>query len=167
MKPSDKFKEFLSTLHESVNTEQQKKILEAVTEAYTLLEANPYIWQTKQAASPVSMRDKRSVPVQSKEEITDANKERERKEKLARQASGRLKGVQSQLLKAAQVAPMEIEAFLKSSELRDAIKAGKEDLDRRFGTSTAKRSFTDRLKGAVRGFTEAEEEFIGKLEDED
>ena len=166
MNPTEKFKEFLSTLHESVKTDEHKKLLEAVTEAYTLLEGNPYIFA--KGAAPVQKRAMGSKSAsQSEEEIASASAELQRREKLAKQAGGRLKGVQTQLLKAAQVAPMEVEAFLQSSELRDAIKSGKEDLDRRFGTSTAKKSFTERLKGAVRGFTEAEEDFIGEIDDED
>jgi len=165
MNPTDKFKGFLTSLNESVKSEEQKKILEAVTEAYTLLESNPYIFagQRPERVQKRAMGNQ-SAP-QSEEDISTASKELDRREKLAKQASGRLKGVKTQLLKAAQVAPLEIEEFMKSGELRDAIKAGKEDLDRQFGTETSKRSFTDRLKGAVRGFTEAEEEFIGEIED--
>ena len=166
MNPNEKFKHFLSTLQESVKTDEHKRLLEAVTEAYTLLEGNPYIFA--KGASPVQKRAMRSKSAsQSEEEIEARANELQRREKQAKQAGGRLKGVQTQLLKAAQVAPMEVEAFLQSSELRDAIKSGKEDLDRRFGTNTAKKSFTERLKGAVRGFTEAEEAFIGEIDDED
>ena len=163
MTPNDKFKEFLSGLHESVQTERQKKILEAVTEAYTLLESNPYIWKT-QEASP-ELRRRQTPTEQSPEELAEHKAELARRQKLANQAGGRLQGVQTQLLKAAKAAPMEIEAFIKSDELRDAIKAGKSDLDRQFGTDTAKRSLKDRLKGAIRGFTEAEEDFIGDIEE--
>lgn len=167
MNQQEKFKKFLADLHESVPSDADKKLLEAVTEAFTLLEANPYIFAGKKP-DPVQRRaiGQKMTP-QSEEEISAANAERDRKEKLARQAGGRLQGVKTQLLKAAQVAPMEIEEFMRSSELRDAIKAGKSELDKRFGTETSKRSFLDRLKGAARGFTEAEEEFIGELEDED
>jgi hypothetical protein len=164
MNSSDKFTEFLSSLNESVNKDSDKKLIKAVLEAYSLLEG-PYVWNSAKTQSPETRRNRSAAPQQSAEDIADNNADLKRRQKAANQAGGRLKGVQSQLLKAASVAPMEIEEFIKSDVLRNAIKAGKADLDSKFGTDTGKRSLKDRIKGAVRGFTEAEEEFIGELED--
>jgi hypothetical protein len=154
MNSSDKFTEFLSSLNESVSKESDKDLIKAVLEAYSLLEG-PYVWNNK-AKAPETRRNRSAAPQQSAEEIADNNADLKRRQKAANQAGGRLQGVQTQLLKAAKVAPMEIEEFIKSDELRAAIKAGKADLDSKFGTDTGKRSIKDRLKGAVRGFTEAE-----------
>jgi len=165
MNTPDKFKEFLSSLHESVKDDADKKLLEAVTEAYTLLEGNPYIWNNS-SSGPVTRRGASSAaPSQTEEEIGAANAERNRKQKLANQAGGRLKGVKSQLIKAAKAFPLEIEEFIRNGEILGAIKEGKAQLDQQFGTETGKRSLKDRFKGAFRGFTEAEEAFLESTED--
>ena len=163
MNTPDKFTHFLSSLHESVNNDADKKLLEAVTEAYTLLEGNPYIWKNT-GDGPVTRRGGAQAPQQSQEEIDTRNAERNRSEKLANQAGGRLKGVQTQLLKAAKAFPLEIEKFIRGEEILGAIKAGKGELDQKFGTDTGKRSIKDRFKGAFRGFTEAEEAFLNDTE---
>ena len=157
MNRTDKMKSFLTSLNESVKSPEQKKLISSIMEAFSLVESNPYIFAGKQPEGVKKRAMGKQSASQSKEEIDDSNKKRERREKLARQSSGRLQGVKTQLLKAAEISPMEIEEFLKSGELRNAIKAGKADLDRQFGTDTSKKSLKDRLKGAVRGFTEAED----------
>jgi len=157
MNTPDKFKAFISSLHESVNNDTDKKLLEAVNEAYTLLEGNPYIWNNP-GSGPVTRRGGSSGPKQTEEEIGTRNAERNRSEKLANQAGGRLKGVKTQLIKAAKAFPLEIEEFIRNGEILGAIKEGKAQLDQTFGTETGKRSLKDRFKGAFRGFTESIED---------
>lgn len=163
MNPTDKFKGFLTSLNESVKSEEQKKILEAITEAYTLLESNPYIFAGKKEATPITRRDSVKSSSQTPEEIEAANKARKEREiaanrlqgKEAGEIGGRLAGMLSQLINAAEKAPEAVEKVIKSEKLLKAIKSSKQATDEKFGTDTAKKSLGQRFKSAIKGFTES------------
>jgi hypothetical protein len=156
MNKQELFVEFLNNLQESASKDE-KEILSLIEtgfkETVSLMEG-PYIWGNKQAETPKSKKMQSSA--QSEEETEAQVSELARREKEARMAGGRLKGVMAQMLKAAKVAPLEIEDFI-NGKLKDAIKEGKAELDEKFGTDTSKKSFMSRLKGAAKAFTESEE----------
>jgi len=163
MNPNDKMKGFLTSLNESVTTPEQKKLLEAIMEAFSLFESNPYIFAGKKEASPVTRQSRVKPSTQTPEEIDAANAARKKREieanrlqgKDVNELGGRLAGILSQLINAAEKAPDAVEKLIKSEKLLKSIKSARQATDDKFGTDTAKKSIGQRFKNAIKGFTES------------
>jgi hypothetical protein len=144
MKNSQKFIAFLESLQNDSNTE----LIGAVKQAFTLTEASVRGLSFPDVRSPERMRapSKASKPLTAEEQAA-RSAELKRKGALAKQAAGRINGPMSQLAKYATVAPLDVEKWM-NEVLKPAIKAGKLDMDSRFGTDSAKTGILQRVKNA-------------------
>lgn len=144
MKNSQKFIAFLESLQNDSNT----ALIGAVKEAFTLTEATVRGVNFPDVKRPERMRtpSKPSKPL-SPEEQSARSAAFKRTGALANQASGRMSGVMSQLVKYAATAPIDVEKWM-NEVLKPAIKAGKIDMDAKFGTSSAKTGIIQRVKNA-------------------
>jgi hypothetical protein len=144
MKNSQKFIAFL----ESLQNDSNAALIGAVKQAFTLTEANVRGVNFPDVKRPERMRlpSKSSKPLSPEEQSARAA-EFKRKGSMANQASGRMSGVMTQLAKYAATAPIEVEKWM-NEVLKPAIKAGKLDMDSRFGTSSAKTGILQRVKNA-------------------
>ncbi len=144
MKNSQKFIAFLESLQNDSNTE----LIGAVKQAFTLTEASVRGLSFPDVRSPERMRapSKASKPLTAEEQAA-RSAELKRKGALAKQAAGRINGPMSQLAKYATVSPLDVEKWM-NEVLKPAIKAGKLDMDSRFGTDSAKTGILQRVKNA-------------------
>lgn len=161
MKNSQKFIAFL----ESLQNESNAALIGAVKQAFTLTEASVRGLSFPDVKSPERMRlqSKSAKPLTPEEQSARAA-EFKRKTAMANQASGRMQGVMSQLVKYAANSPIEVEKWM-NEVLKPAIKSGKLDIDSRFGTSSAKTGILQRVKNAGKammgeGVEDMEEEDI-------
>ena len=147
------FENFLDELKATNPT--HSNLIEAIKEGAALVEG-PWVWGGQSSGSPTSKKSEYSKAT-SDDQLKLDNENRTERERLAMKKANALKGVQTHLINAAKIAPLEVESIIKSDHVLKAIKAGKQELDEQFGTDTSKRSIWDRTKGAVKSFTESEE----------
>lgn len=169
MNNEEKFYSFL----ESLKTENNETLIESVKEAYELTqqlslnEAN-----VRGIAMPSIKSPERRVPSKSKpvspEEIALTNAKLKRDASQAGQGRGRASGSMKQLEKYAMMAPIEVEQWM-NTVLKPAIKAGKQDTDTKFGTTSAKVGFGQRLKNVGKAMLGEGQEvaYDDQLDDED
>ena len=149
------FRTFLESLRDEKNTH----MIDAITEGFALTEGFrvPEVHNGAAAAIDASKSRRMSANKQSvklsDEQVADNKAKFAREEKSAKQQNWRVSGSMASVVKFAQVQPMEVEKWIEET-LKPAIKAGKKDMDGKFGTETAKRGIFDRVKSAAKSFTE-------------
>lgn len=141
MKKSEKFIGFLESLKDTSNA----PLIEAVKEAFILTEASVRGVQFPDIQKPERRRlPSAGKPISAEEQAANAARFK-REGSVAKQAGGRASGAMAQIAKFAMTSPADVEKWM-NEVLKPAIKQGKVDMDSKFGTSSAKVGFGQRLK---------------------
>jgi rubrerythrin len=153
----NKEKMFITFL-ESLRDEKNTHMIDAITEGFALTEGFR-LPDIKNGAADAIDAFKGRMGGKSAEKLSDAQvAERKdkfaREEKSAKQQDWRVSGSMASVVKFAKTQPMAAEKWMEET-LKPAIKAGKMEMDQKFGTDSAKRGILDRVKSAAKSFTES------------
>lgn len=154
----NKEKLFINFL-ESLRDENNGHMIDAINEGFALTEGFRIPDIKNGAADAIDsfknrMKDGKPARKLSDDEVAARKAKFDGEEKKAKQQDWRVSGSMASVVKFAQTNPSMVEKWLETT-LKPAIRAGKESMDREFGTDSAKRGIFDRVKSAAKSFTES------------